>query len=693
MDLQNQSFDYAQQLRTSSSTGNKTSANSSKTNVYSATSEDDEAIPYHAREDSRPFTYGDPTGVQLSPNSSNSSMIKAQSGLSSPSLVRKQLGQRGTDTRKPTNERNDFEEMLMQRREQILNEKYSIGDKTPNGNSERNQSGANKWNTTQNGYHYHEPLKRSNTLDGGFGRGSGYTSDGSSGQTWLQMQQQKLRAKKELQHQSGDYYGRSVHTDLKNRPLRSRSSQASHRYDGYSSDTATFDSKAFIDEVDYRRPLHVQTPSRSSDRNYHTITTTTTTVTNERPFVAVKRAHEHAKINNNGIGVREESFSSYRSETEPETSLAGSPRPETPAFPITPRTPYGLNGNVSPALPPKSPTSIRKDFYLGSQSHNLHQGINQNDTLSCYTSRRNSTTSTANSEPHEVAPHLVKFVRDSSKYWYKPTISREEAIALLRNALPGTFIVRDSTTFAKAFGLVLRVAHPPPGIQSKGPAGDELVRHFLVEPTTRGVRLKGCANEPVFTSLSALVYQHSITPLALPCRLLIPDHDLQNVEYHSPAQHQLITQGAACNVLYLFTCDTESLTGPEAIRKSISLLYSRKPLPKPTAVHFKVSQQGITLTDNSRQLFFRKHYPANSISFCGLDPDDRRWSVRNDERDDVPVTNKSIFAFVARRSTSSNDNQCHVFCELEANQPATAITAFANKVIPSYGAQPIPRNI
>lgn len=196
-------------------------------------------------------------------------------------------------------------------------------------------------------------------------------------------------------------------------------------------------------------------------------------------------------------------------------------------------------------------------------------------------------------------------MRDSSKYWYKPTISREEAIALLRNASPGTFIVRDSTTFAKAFGLVLRVAHPPPGIQSKGPAGDELVRHFLVEPTTRGVRLKGCANEPVFTSLSALVYQHSITPLALPCRLVIPDHDLQNVDYHSPAQHQLMTQGAACNVLYLFTCDTESLTGPEAIRKSISLLYSRKPLPKPTVVHFKVSQQGVTLTDNSRQLFFR----------------------------------------------------------------------------------------
>lgn len=67
------------------------------------------------------------------------------------------------------------------------------------------------------------------------------------------------------------------------------------------------------------------------------------------------------------------------------------------------------------------------------------------------------------------------------------------------------------------------MAFPPKNVQQKGPPGDELVRHFLVEPTVRGVRLKGCSDEPVFSSLSALVYQHSITPLALPCRLIIPD--------------------------------------------------------------------------------------------------------------------------------------------------------------------------
>ncbi|XP_050067868.1 uncharacterized protein LOC126556583 isoform X2 [Anopheles maculipalpis] len=406
--------------------------------------------------------------------------------------------------------------------------------------------------------------------------------------------------------------------------------------------------------------------------------------------------------------AREESFSSYRSETEPDNSpMGGSPRPETPAFPVTPRTPYGLsNGTSSPALPPKSPTSQRRynsAWSLRSQKSSVstydvskdlfsagnqrtQEIVNQNETLSCYTSRRNSTTSNANSEPQEVAPQFVKFARDSSKYWYKPNISREEAIALLRNAAPGTFIVRDSTTFANAYGLVVKVNHPPPGVQYTGPNSEELVRHFLVEPTIRGVRLKGCANEPVFTSLSALVYQHSITPLALPCRLIIPDMDLQQMEHQTPAQQQLLQQGAACNVLYLFTCDTESLTGPQAIRKAVSSLLALRPLPKPTQVHFKASLQGITLTDNTRQLFFRRHYPSNNVSFCALDPDDRRWSIQS-TTGDIPAS-KRMFAFVAKRSPSSADNQCHVFCELEPTQPAAAIIQFANKVLTGTSQQP-----
>ncbi|XP_040175519.1 tensin-1 isoform X10 [Anopheles arabiensis] len=810
-------------------------------------------IPYHAREDSRPFTYGNipATGTPQQPPAAT--MLKMQSGLSSPSMVRKALGT-PTASRKTagTLPRNDFEEMLRERREKVLSEKYTIGDQSPGGGMmvsdtiNNNSSGDGRWTyqqhhtvktvTTQgggggagtpNGYPAHEPLKRSNTMDGSFGRQ--FSNEGISGQSWLQLQQQKLRARREQQR-------------------REHSNSFSYNYGSPAFPTAGENAYSTT-----HRRSQTLSPVRN-ERNYHTLTTTRTHST-ERPFVAVQRAHDNAKLqtignaplsilnasphghiaqaqtapssstpspsavsspspvpaangnttttsssstNNTSVSIthhhqtvngggspvnghatpqpqhrhvngngahyqqqqqqqqlnnslngssgllslaeqdhstpkhgqvrlaREESFSSYRSETEPDNSpMGGSPRPETPAFPVTPRTPYGLsNGTSSPALPPKSPTSQRrknvllkqleklalakaslfqcvapvlekraqgctfsydKDLFSGNQQR-TQELVNQNETLSCYTSRRNSTTSNANSEPQEVAPQFVKFARDSSKYWYKPNISREEAIALLRNAAPGTFIVRDSTTFANAYGLVVKVNHPPPGVQYTGPNSEELVRHFLVEPTIRGVRLKGCANEPVFTSLSALVYQHSITPLALPCRLIIPDMELQQMEHQTPAQQQLLQQGAACNVLYLFTCDTESLTGPQAIRKAVSSLLALRPLPKPTQVHFKASLQGITLTDNTRQLFFRRHYPSNNVSFCALDPDDRRWSIQS-TTGDIPAS-KRMFAFVAKRSPSSADNQCHVFCELEPTQPAAAIIQFANKVLSGTSQQP-----
>lgn len=118
---------------------------------------------------------------------------------------------------------------------------------------------------------------------------------------------------------------------------------------------------------------------------------------------------------------------------------------------------------------------------------------------------------------------------------------------MLRDASPGTFVVRDSNSFPGAFGLALKVAHPPPGAPSspKDPS-NELVRHFLIEPTSRGVRLKGCANEPVFSSLSALVYQHSLMAMALPCQLLLPEPEaaraLESPAHSSP--QQLLAQGA-----------------------------------------------------------------------------------------------------------------------------------------------------
>ncbi|XP_044752814.1 tensin-1 isoform X4 [Coccinella septempunctata] len=313
-----------------------------------------------------------------------------------------------------------------------------------------------------------------------------------------------------------------------------------------------------------------------------------------------------------------------------------------------------------------------------------HNGSTSPVTLYYGNSRRSSMNS--NGEPPiEVAPANVKFVRDTSKFWYKPTISREDAINILRNQQPGAFIVRDSNSFPGAFGMAVRVATVPQNIQNKSTdKNDELIRHYLIEPTSRGVRLKGCPNEPVFTSLSALVYQHSITQMALPCKLVLPDRDLTNSELLGNPQQQLLTQGAACNVLYIFSMDMESLTGPQAVRKAVMSLMQKAPLPEAIIVHFKVNGQGITLTDNKRQMFFRKHYPINTISHCGIDPDEKQWTVTPNSSG-VKSANR-IFGFVARKpNVKTPDNQCHLFAELEPEQPASAIVNFVNKIMSTTG--------
>ncbi|XP_041744634.2 tensin-2-like isoform X1 [Coregonus clupeaformis] len=277
----------------------------------------------------------------------------------------------------------------------------------------------------------------------------------------------------------------------------------------------------------------------------------------------------------------------------------------------------------------------------------------------------------------------AKFVQDSSKFWYKPSISRDQAIAVLKDKEPGSFLIRDSSSFQGAYGLALKVAsHPSNNVNnacSKVDSQEQLVRHFLIETGSRGVKIKGCQNESYFGSLTALVYQHSITPISLPCALCIPEKDLvgELQEIHSASNTStaadLLKQGAACNVLYLNSVETESLTGPQAVSKATRCTLSQSPRPTASVVHFKVSTQGITLTDSQRRLFFRRHYPINSVTFSSVDPQDQRWT--NSDK------SSKVFGFVARRTGSTSENVCHLFAEMDPEQPAVAIVNFINKVM------------
>ncbi|KAM6079911.1 tensin-1 isoform 13-T13 [Theristicus caerulescens] len=395
-----------------------------------------------------------------------------------------------------------------------------------------------------------------------------------------------------------------------------------------------------------------------------------------------------------------------------QSSSSGYQPPSTPSFPVSPAyypgtsTPHSSSPDSAaycqgsptpqPALPEKRRMSA------GDRSNSLPNYATINGKASSPLSSGmsspsgGSTVAFSHTLPDfskfsmpDISPETranVKFVQDTSKYWYKPDISREQAITLLKDREPGAFIIRDSHSFRGAYGLAMKVASPPPTVMQQNKKGDitnELVRHFLIETSPRGVKLKGCPNEPNFGCLSALVYQHSIMPLALPCKLVIPDRDpmeeKKDTVSATNSATDLLKQGAACNVLFINSVEMESLTGPQAIAKAVAETLVADPTPTATIVHFKVSAQGITLTDNQRKLFFRRHYPLNTVTFCDLDPQERKWTKTDGSG---PA---KLFGFVARKQGSTTDNICHLFAELDPDQPAAAIVNFVSRVMLGSG--------
>ncbi|XP_029450911.1 tensin-2 isoform X3 [Rhinatrema bivittatum] len=472
--------------------------------------------------------------------------------------------------------------------------------------------------------------------------------------------------------------------------------------------------------------------------------------------------HAHVFFNNLGFGALPRHSrgnpkdsplppSSFRAQTPlGSDSNSDAQYSPTPSFPIT--TAFYTGGEGSPRQPPSPVDGAGSQQKVGREAlpqqpplpEKRHPPVFSERPAGCGgTAERNATLSrdpgvfqhhvtfspavTDNAAPtsdiqHEIQIN-VKSVQDTSKFWYKPSISREQAIALLKDKDPGCFLIRDSNSFQGAYGLALKVTTLPPSALNqpcKGDPMEQLVRHFLIETGPKGVKIKGCQDEPHFGSLPALVFQHAITPISLPCRLKIPSKDPMEehpevlVSTNMSTAGDLLRQGAdletrtstleinvktraavasnpqsafsagimdnlimhqkSCSVLYLNSVETESLTGPQAICKATNTTLKCSPRPTAGVVHFKVSTQGITLTDNQRKLFFRRHYPVNTVTFCSTDPQDQRWT-------NADGTTSKIFGFVAKKPGNAFENVCHLFAELDPEQPASAIVNFITKVM------------
>lgn len=99
-------------------------------------------------------------------------------------------------------------------------------------------------------------------------------------------------------------------------------------------------------------------------------------------------------------------------------------------------------------------------------------------------------------------------------------------------------------------------------------------------------------------SLSALVYAHTVDSLALPTTLVLPHEDtvFPLSQSQSTTAH-LLTQGAACQLIFLGIIGVECMSGDDALLRGISAVEHSEPI----IISLRLSKQGLTLTDVHRR--------------------------------------------------------------------------------------------
>eukprot|EP00118_Oscarella_pearsei_P017975 m.181384 g.181384 ORF g.181384 m.181384 type:complete len:1048 (+) comp39270_c0_seq3:476-3619(+) len=325
-------------------------------------------------------------------------------------------------------------------------------------------------------------------------------------------------------------------------------------------------------------------------------------------------------------------------------------------------------------------------------------------------------------------PRSPASVNMRKQFWYKPFMTKVEADRLLQNSKPGSFVVRDSQSRSGCFSLVMKTTQSYVDPLTKKCGG---VKHFLVVLEGRGYKLLG-SEEPEFNSLIQFVLEHSITPYQLPCKLVIPMKDMtlsspprlspassksrhittekKKVELKRPtpvqvtatpstaaAEHQkasplteVLTRGAACEVLYLMTTEVPNPSGSQAITRAVADYVIRAPFITPVLVHFKATIMGILLICPGKKAPVRRHYPVRSVLSCWLDASKTKVLPWVGEPRLGTSKTQRIFGIVTRRPGTTDRYCCHLYAEYDEKQPAEAIVSFVNKIIVVTSAQQAP---
>lgn len=145
------------------------------------------------------------------------------------------------------------------------------------------------------------------------------------------------------------------------------------------------------------------------------------------------------------------------------------------------------------------------------------------------------------------------------------------------------------------------------------------------------------------------------------------------------------------------TVNVSNRKGFEAISYALNhtKAYLNKDSSQLLLVQFKVTSLGITITDINKKKFIRNHFPTNTVIYCAVD-EKFCWPKSLDRIQKPKYYQKiinffvliffllRIFGVLCRPKIDSGHNECHLFVELDPEQPAIAIVDFINRyLIPS----------
>ncbi len=93
-----------------------------------------------------------------------------------------------------------------------------------------------------------------------------------------------------------------------------------------------------------------------------------------------------------------------------------------------------------------------------------------------------------------------------------------------------------------------------------------------------------------------------------------------------------IYSNIACHVYYLCTMNVDDKVGLEAISYALSSnkAYLTKDTSQLVVIQFKVTSQGVTLTDINKKKFLRQHFATNTVSFCAIE-ERMTWPTKLDK--------------------------------------------------------------